>query len=462
MSILGLRILPPFAIGRFGSSDEPLEAFELEQPATAPLDYRRIVPTDSLEIDQASGKILRKYRPEHIRFKEDDGRIRPVAPFLEVYAQTGPDALEPLTQRLLDDERLDASAVRWKVEVGNLKVFRQTGNNDDKVIACLKEFSDHDSHELRGESRNFLTDKYIPFGSVRYICPTKEFPEIRLRFTPAAGKVYGANLQRFDQESKLLVDDPVFKGHEDRIVYDEARGSWRGFQIDPNSSTLPNPSDIYQGYLPAPDSPAAKSWGYLDDVCDGWVSVELRTKDGRDLQARAWISACMPAFAPDSQPIRTVADELEQLMFGPEIDDGEVSVEDAAKILLRALETVRHMNTLAMNGNIIDGRVNIAHTLITQDTNDFGRQFAPIMTPSLVDNFAVRTLHERVLTALLSGSAPWFAEVLRRPEEIGDMSDKGRRKMPAMLRGADGRAVTLTWRQISKIVKAATQNLYKG
>jgi len=47
-------------------------------------------------------------------------------------------------------------------------------------------------------------------------------------------------------------------------------------------------------------------------------------------------------------------------------------------------------------------------------------------------------LHELVYAALLSGSAPWFAQVLRA-EEVADLSDKGRRKMPPMLRGADGR-----------------------
>ena len=112
------------------------------------------------------------------------------------------------------------------------------------------------------------------------------------------------------------------------------------------------------------------------------------------------------------------------------------------------------MNTAVMNGNTIDARVNIAHTLGTQDSNDFGRYYAPIMASSMVDNLAVRALHERVYAALLSGSAPWFSQVLRRPEEVGDLSDKGRRKMPPMLRGADSRTLALTRRQIDKVVKS--------
>ena len=62
------------------------------------------------------------------------------------------------------------------------------------------------------------------------------------------------------------------------------------------------------------------------------------------------------------------------------------------------------------------------------------------MATSLVDNLAVRALHERILSGLSSGAAPWFSDVLRRPEEIGDLSNAGRRKMPALMRNADGRA----------------------
>ena len=48
--------------------------------------------------------------------------------------------------------------------------------------------------------------------------------------------------------------------------------------------------------------------------------------------------------------------------------------------------------------------------------------------------------------------------MLRQPEEVGDLTDKGRRKMPAMMRGADARYLTLTRRQIDKIKKSETFN----
>lgn len=458
MPILGLRILPPFAIGRFGSSPNPLEAFELKLRDDDPLGFREIVPQETLKIDPQSGAIIDIYTPLYIQFRDGE-QIRPVAPFLEVFALTSPDTLEPLTLKLLEDEGLSAEAVQWQVTAGNLKVFRQTGDNDDKVVAQVDWFNDHGSHELHGKCNNFLTDKFISFGNVRYVYPTPEHPEIRLRFTPTAGLIYGADKKRWTPTGDGI-EDPVFKDHPERIVYDSHRGKWRGFQSDLNSVTLTNPSDIYEGFR-YPDQ-LATSWGYLDDVCDGPVAVRLTLKDGTALSARGWISSGMPAFAPDSEPVRTVADDLEQLMLGPNIQDDEISLDAAAEIVRRGLESVRLMNTLVMNGNNIDGRINIAHTLGTQDSNDTGRAFAPIMAASLVDNLAVRSLHERIYTALKSGSAPWFDQVLRRPEEVGDLSDKGRRKMPPMLRGAESRGLALTRRQIDKVEKAATQSLFHG
>jgi hypothetical protein len=61
---------------------------------------------------------------------------------------------------------------------------------------------------------------------------------------------------------------------------------------------------------------------------------------------------------------------------------------------------------------------------------------------------------------LSAGSASWFAAALRRPEEIGDLSQQARRKMPALMRGADGRHLTLTRRQINTVVKAAAQAMF--
>lgn len=459
MPIHELRILPPLAIARFGSSATPLEAYDLEIPEQDPMGFRIIRPKETLEVDQETGEIARCYTPKPpIQFRDSEGekKVRPVAPFVEVYARTGENCLEPFTTSILESEGLSSKDVLWTVEVANLKAFRQTRNPNDKVQTTTGTFCDHQIHKLQGVAANFLEGRSIYFGQVRYIKPNKAFPEIRLRFTPSEGKVYGSTYYIKDPTTGKSIPDPVFNNDNSRVVYDTKKkgAEWLGFQTDQLDPFLTNPNDIYEGAEDTSGTKMGPSKGYFDDVCDGRVRVELRLKDGSTLRAHSWISACMPAFAPDSQPVRTVADELEQLIFGPEPELETVFIEDAAEIVRRALETIRLMNTAIMNANTIYGRPNIAHTLVTQDTNDYGRNFAPVMAASMVDNLAVRQLHERIYAALRSGSAPWFGRVLRRPEEVGDLTDIGRRKMPPMLRGADGRALALTRRQINKVLAA--------
>lgn len=183
---------------------------------------------------------------------------------------------------------------------------------------------------------------------------------------------------------------------------------------------------------------------------------------GKTLTTFARIAAGPPTFAPDSIPIRTVADELDQVLLGDTVDAATVTLGEAEEIVRRAIELVRLMNTAAMNGNIIEGRINAASTMVRQDSNDFSRYFQPIMTPTSVDNHALLALHQNILAALRSGTGAWFAQTLRQPEDIGDLSDAGRRKMPAMMRGADGRLLTLTRRQIDTIVKNAVGTMFSA
>ncbi len=73
------------------------------------------------------------------------------------------------------------------------------------------------------------------------------------------------------------------------------------------------------------------------------------------------------------------------------------------------------------------------------------------MARALVDSQALRELHQSLLVALRSGAAPWFADVLRDYDQVDDLTDRGRRRMPAMMRGADGRHLALTRRQVALI-----------
>jgi hypothetical protein len=96
----------------------------------------------------------------------------------------------------------------------------------------------------------------------------------------------------------------------------------------------------------------------------------------------------------------------------------------------------------------------------TQDSNDTHRMFQPIVGAGIADTRGILALHQATIAALRAGTAPWFPDLLRQPEKIGDLSDAERRKMPALMRGADGRYMTLTRRQIDIISKVAAAGVY--
>ncbi|MEU9128459.1 hypothetical protein AB0D08_10170 [Kitasatospora sp. NPDC048540] len=455
MTILELRILPPLAVGRLGAATEPMDNYEVTVDPEQPLAARRIRPARTFVVDPDTGGISSDAVPSAVRFTVG-GKVRPVAPFLEVWALTDTEGmLEPLTTALLAEHGLTPRDVRWSVEVANHKIHRRTGEERDRIDAVVPAFSDHDVHRLEGTCPNFWAGRTLPLGTVRYLRPTEGFPGIRLRFTPAAGLVYGSSAQ--DPQLPQEAPDPNLAG----ILYNANLGGWLGHFDREGDPSLTVPANIYRGW---DDDGRWRSSGYLDDECDGLVHVELRLAGRADpLRAYARIGAGPPAYAPDSFPVRTVADELDQAMFGPEATDIEAGLEgraQAEEIIRRALESVRLMNTAVMNGNTVNGRTDVASTMVRQDTADTGRRFEPVMAPSLVDNAALLHLHRSILTGLRSGTAPWFADVLRNHNEIGDLSAKGRRKMPALMRGADGRALALTRRQVDLIRKVARRDVF--
>jgi hypothetical protein len=438
------------AVGRLGAAAEPMDNYTADPDPEQPLAPRPLRPAPTFRVDADSGAITGADTPAQLRFTDGHGKVRPVAPFLEVWALTADSVLRPLTLDLLHANGLAPEDVRWRVHVGNHKIERRTYDAHDRIDAVTDWFGDHTAHALAGRCDNFLPGKTLPLGHVRYIRPTAEFPAVRLRFTPAGGFVYGSRGEERSEDPNVV-----------DVLYDAAKGTWRGHADQPGDPKLTIPANIYAGD-DGPDG-AWVSRGYLDDECDGLVHVRLTVR-GRELTAFGRIGAGPPAYAPDSIPVRTVADELDQALFGPkatERDTPEQARAVAEEVVRRALETVRLMNTEVMNGNTVAGRVDAASTMSRQDAADTGRTFEPIMAPSLVDTAAVLALHQNVLAALRSGTAPWFADVLRRHDEVGDLTAKGRRKMPALMRGADGRSLALTRRQVDLVRKAARQEIFQ-
>ena len=471
MTIRALRILPPLAFARFGSGKEPLDGYALVDDPNRPLAHRRIEGAPTLMVDEVTGEIRETRVPDRVAFKEGGDRIKPVAPFLEVFAETGEDALEPLTLALLQRQGLSLSSLSWRVVVANRKVVRRTRDPRDLVHADTGWFSGHDGKRLEGTCQNFVApDRFVDFGSVRFIRPNTAYPEIRLRFTPAQGLIYGPNHPNTPEDPAAIPPE--------RALYDTSKGGWCGFQVkvpdDPrgtNPATFQNetlPASLYAIVPPAPpwlNDDIAVSRGYLDDACDGIVEVALTLADGKRLEAAARVSSGPPALVPDSLFVRSLADDLDQALHGPEVprdEPYEVTRSRALDIVRRAYETVRFMNVAVMNGNPFEGR-----PPLSLDTMPAGEAFSteraerPVMPEETVDTLAMMALHQQVFAALRGGAAPWFKQLLRRPEEVGDFTDSGRRKMPALMCGADANYLALTHRQIDTIVRAVDPALFR-
>jgi hypothetical protein len=219
--IVELRILPPFAISRLGFSPDPMDNFDLV--IKDPIGMRQIEPADTLIVDRDTGKITLKRPPFEVRFRDADGNIRPIAPFFEVWARiAGSDDLVPLTAEILTSAGLTPEAVKWSVHVANIKAYRRTGDPNDRIEALSGTLSDHAQHALAGLCNNFLDGKSIQLGSVQYAKPSAEFPEIRLRFTPASGKVYGPPPEPGTTDPNIA-----------DAVYDPKKGKWKGY-FDPS------------------------------------------------------------------------------------------------------------------------------------------------------------------------------------------------------------------------------------
>jgi len=480
MKIRELRILPPFAIGRLGSAPDPVVNYTIDDNPDQPLEFREIRARETLIVDDATGEISGTFLPKEITFKDEVQRIRPVAPFLEVFAVTERGELVPLTVEMLHEMGLDSSAISWKVRVANRKAARRTGDDRDAVTAEADWFSHHKVNRLDGHSPHFISKSaHIAFGHVRYIRPNHHFPQIRLRFMPAQGLIYGPDKPAppSPESDPLMAVDTPYEVPPERAVYDTKKGKWCGFEInkkiDGGDSDYDGPFEnetmppsLFASVPPAPPwlhDNVAVSRGYLDDACDGIVEVRLTPKTGKPLLASARITAGPPAVVPDSLFLRNLADDLDQVIHGPGIPSNEPEEATRARamdIVRRAFETVRFLNIAVMNGNPVRGRDPLDFdTMPAEEAFDTQRLMRPVVPERTADTLAILRLHQQVFAALRGGAAPWFADVLRRPDEVADFTNRGRRKMPAMMCGADGNYLALTWRQINTIVRASRLSL---
>lgn len=459
-TITKLVLLPPLAIARFGSSAQPMENYELAEPGAD--GWHPLVPAETLQVNGTTGEIEGSVVPGAVQFRDANDAIKPVCPFIEVWAQfDGAGPLRPLSARDLEQMGLGAGDIRWRVQAANRKAERRTGRSRDAVLADTGLFSDHASKSLNGRAENFKPGAIIPFGAARYIAPNDMFPEIRLRFTPAAGKVFGP-----------VAGDPNTVAD----VYNSSSGGWDDhFDGAPGTPRFTSPGNIYYGRQVGPRWVSA---GYLDDACDAVVTVELSLPgQAEPLRALARVSSGPPHFSPETLPVRSVADELDQMLQGPEVaapntpDEALALGRKAVEIISRALGTVRLMNTAAMNR-----RGMAAHDSGVGEQSDAmgnilvpGRFDEPIFPEARAAYAEVEKRHSGILASLAGITAPagsppriaavgalqTMADLLRRFDQVADLTNAGRRRMPAMMRSADGFHLALTRRQVSTVAQAA-------
>jgi len=118
-------------IARFGSSPSPMDNYDVELPVgpdgKPTTGFRKIKPAATFNIDESDGAIQSVTTPTIVSFRDVEGRIRPIAPFLEVWVEfDGTDELVPLRLDHLAALSLSASDVQWRVRAGNFKVYRRT------------------------------------------------------------------------------------------------------------------------------------------------------------------------------------------------------------------------------------------------------------------------------------------------------------------------------------------------
>src|SRR5438552_2654686 len=94
MRVLEMFFLPPMAVARVGAGKPPLESFSwVDRPCPSGPSVTQIEPAITLEVRDDGG--VRPYLPGSIRFKDEQGHLKPVAPFFELWARVQlPDGSE--------------------------------------------------------------------------------------------------------------------------------------------------------------------------------------------------------------------------------------------------------------------------------------------------------------------------------------------------------------------------------
>ena len=345
-TLLDIFFNPPMAVARLGASPTPLESFEWTSSRAAHGGVQTVI-APALSFTVRDDGSLEPHLPKSIRFKDDDGSVRPVAPFFELWGRfqsphDGSVEELPLTPSRLHELGITMKHIAIEVTASNFKAARRVTDSVSGVSDMGCSFTarvdiggdDHAKHALNAFSRHtsgqqplVSPDRPIPLGAVQWIRPRSgsashaeqvDLSVLRLRFTPAIGTVYGppravvgSDRQAITGPIDVLQLAGTLEGRMHTIVPPANRilsdaTPWSTYRMVTGLYDDPQPQDGYDGS----DDGDSTSWGVVDDSCDALITATLAWRDQR-YRAHARVFAGPPAFAPDRRPFYGVNDDLD-------------------------------------------------------------------------------------------------------------------------------------------------------
>ncbi len=311
--------LPPLAIARLGGSDSPLDSFTwIEDPSLHGAGLTVIDPTVSLEVQQDGS--VRPFLPALIQFR-DGNSLRPTAPFLELWAKvSGEDDLRPLTLALLAECGATLDSVSYTVTAANRKAARRTGVSACAFQASVKVLgNDHGRHPMLASSIGpqplVFPERPIPLGAFQVIRPIPnrinlgvDLSVLRVRYTPAGGRVFGPPGLSSAVEPDLNMPSRVYEVVPRANLILNPDAAWTSYDSRAAKFNNPEPSDTYDGSDDA--SRGNLSYGVVDDTCDVSIEASVVLNGRTRKQAQARVFCGPPDFAPDRRPFVSLADDL--------------------------------------------------------------------------------------------------------------------------------------------------------
>lgn len=391
--VLGIRFNPPMAIARVGGAEEPVIAYRWHRTMDPhrggtteiqPAPTLVAVPVVTNKADSGPENIqytLERQDFQTVEFKDSKGRIRPVAPFYELWLRvqdgaTGKIGEKPVTQSLLRALGADLTDIHFRVTAANRKAEARTKDAACAAIARV-EFNGADfrrkplnaiSPHTEGQIPLVPADHPLPLGVVQTfapgdpeVTPEARLDQVRLRFTPGSGASFGPPSAIEAPASPLAPGEfePAVAEYgrihemtlpQNRFLNEGTPWSGYNFRAD-GTPKWPTPMDSYDGARVG----SGNGWGLIDDTCDAVFEAEL-TVQGAIFKAVARGFAGPPDFAPDRRPFYSIHDELEDRDKPPAPIDPTTTPAEILDLFTRIFETSSLLNLdqrrdWALNGN---------------------------------------------------------------------------------------------------------------